>query len=133
MNSQIIMQCFFIFYFQRLDLVRGAFTWHCCIVCRYECTTNSCLRYSHIIQVSLLYVWIIYRKEKAIAVCNTPTCTFSKKLFNWFDLFISASRWITHDLWSSISSLFRVSQLDMDNCCMHAKTVLWSWSLTFLR
>lgn len=83
--------------------------------------------------VIVLYVWIIYRKEKLLCDDrNTPTGSIKKKLFNWFDFyFFSASRWITHDLWSSISSLFRVSRLDMDYCCMLKKTVLWSWS-TFL-
>lgn len=102
--------------FQRLDLVRGAFTWHCCTVCRY-------------VTVVILYVWIICRKEKAIMWWSKYTYWFIKKkiLFNWFDLFFFlASRWITHDLWSSVSSLFRVSRLDMDYCCMLKKTYLWS-------
>lgn len=74
-------------------------------------------------------IWIICRKEKAIMWWSKYTYWFIKKkiLFNWFDLFFFlASRWITHDLWSSVSSLFRVSRQDMDYCCMLKKTYLWS-------
>lgn len=83
---------------------------------------NSCLSYytvcmDHLSQRKSYYVMIKihllvhYRKN------------YSTGLIYFFFL---ASRWITHDLWSSVSSLFRVSRLDMDYCCMLKKTYLWS-------
>lgn len=75
-----------------------------------------------------MYGSFVAKKKLLCDDRNTPTGSLKKKYYSTglIYFFFLASRWITHDLWSSVSSLFRVSRLDMDYCCMLKKTYLWS-------